>query len=115
MSLDSFKRFVKNKPNLINYVESGKRTWQDFYNLYTLYGDKKEVWDKYLNNTSTNIVTFKDLFDTVKNMDVTSFRDSLTSLQKGIDYLGNLAKEKENVIPKAINPIKRDMYRYFDD
>ena len=75
MSLINFKNFVKERPNLINYVESGKKTWQDFYNIYELYGDKSSVWDKYLKEeVTTSAVTFKDLFETFKNMDVSGFQ-----------------------------------------
>ena len=118
MSLESFKSFVKERPSLINYVDSGKKSWQDFYNLYTLYGDKKEVWDKYLNNTSDDTlatVTLKDLFDSIKNVDVSSVRDSLTSLQKGINYISDIVKEKEKNLPKTSSFTQRPLYKFFDD
>lgn len=120
MSVESFKNFVKDKPNLIKYVESGKKSWQDFYNIYELYGDKKEIWDKYLTDTigvTTGIassVTLKDLFNQFKNIDVTSFRDSINSLQKGINYISDLAKEKESISKRNV-PLKRPMYKFFDD
>ena len=97
MSVESFKNFVKDKPNLISYVESGKKTWQDFYNLYDLYGEKEEVWKKYLEDSATigtgvlGAYTIKDLFEQFKTVDVSSIRDSLNSLQKGIYYISNLA------------------------
>ena len=120
MSLDSFKSFVKQRPNLIKYVDSGKKTWQDFYNLYELYGDKKDVWDKYLDDSlssgaSLGAVTLKDLFDNIKNVDVSSIRDSISSMQKGINYISDLVKEKESNLPKTSSFSKRPMYKYFDD
>lgn len=122
MSVESFKNFVKDKPSLINYVESGKKSWQDFYNLYSLYGEKEDVWKKYLEEGASEVagatlgtVTFKDLFEQFKNVDVSSIRDSLNSLQKGINYISDLAKEKESSIPKAVSNHTRPMYRYFDD
>ena len=118
MSLSSFKNFVKERPSLINHVESGKKTWQDFYNIYELYGENSSVWDKYLEkgiSSTAGVVTFKDLFDTFKNMDVSGVQDSLTSLQKGINYISNIVKEKEGSIPKRSSYERRPIYKYFDD
>lgn len=118
MSLSSFKNFVKERPSLIKYVESGKKSWQDFYNIYELYGEKSPVWEKYLVDDvvgATGIVTFKDLFESFKNIDVSGLQDSLNSLQKGINYVSNIVKEKETNIPKRSSFEKRPMHKYFDD
>lgn len=122
MSVESFKKFVKDKPSLITYVDSGKKSWQDFYNMYTLYGDSEDVWKKYLENDASTLLgasvgtyTLKDLFEQFKSIDVSSVRDSINQLQKGINYISNLAKEKEKALPKnPINP-SRKVYKYFDD
>lgn len=121
MSLEGFKNFVKDKPNLINYVDRKEKTWQDFYNMYELYGENSSVWDKYLKDISsaslgaTGTVTINDLFNMFKNIDVTSMRESITSLQKGINYINNIVKEKESSIPKRSAYEARPMYKYFDD
>ena len=56
MSKVEFKEFVKKNPNLISFVERGETNWQKLYELYDLYGESSDVWNKYLkNNTeSTN-------------------------------------------------------------
>ena len=54
MSLENFKNFVRNKPNLQNFVAKGEMSWQDFYNMYELYGEQNSVWDKYLSASSVN-------------------------------------------------------------
>ena len=115
MSLDKFKIFVRNKPTLADYVKSGDMTWQDFYNMYELYGDNSTVWNKYL-NYSSNVVTLKDLFDNIKNIDMTEVQNSITSLQKGIGYLEELINSKDNEknIKKSTYEA-RPLYRYFDD
>lgn len=113
MSLDSFKRFVRNKPLLADYVKSGKESWQSLYNLYDLYGENNSVWDSYLNSPN---VTLKDLFDSIKNIDVTEVQNSINSLQKGIGYLEDLVKSKEKSIPiRKSNYESRPLYKYYDD
>ena len=114
MSLDKFKIFVRNKPILVDYVKDGNMSWQDFYNIYELYGENSSVWNKYL-NSSSNIVTLKYLFENIKNIDMTEVQN-INSLQKGISYIEDLinSKEKENSI-KRPSYEARPLYKYFDD
>ena len=44
---DEFKEFIKSKPELIDLVKNKKYTWQDFYEVYDLYGNDDDVWNKY--------------------------------------------------------------------
>lgn len=117
MSVENFKKFVKERPNLVRYVNSKEKTWQDFYEMYELYGESSDVWNSYLNTSSNNgTVTIKDLFGMFKNIDVSQVQESITSIQKGIGYIENLVKSKEvENIPKRSSYEARPMYRYFDD
>lgn len=120
MSLENFKNFVRNKPNLQNFVAKGEMSWQDFYNMYELYGEQNSVWDKYLSassvNQNTSAVTLKDMIGMFKNIDMTEVQNSITSLQKGIWYIEDLVKTKEKDIPVRKSSYEsRPLYRYFDD
>ncbi len=116
MSLESFKKFVSNKPVLADYVKSGKMTWQSFYDLYDLYGENSSVWEKYLTKEAAGVVTLKDMFGMIKNIDMTEVQKSITSLQKGIGYIEDLVKTKEKNIPVRKSSYEaRPLYRYFDD
>ena len=44
---DEFKEFIKSKPELVDLVKNKKDTWQDFYEVYDLYGNDDNVWNKY--------------------------------------------------------------------
>ncbi len=114
VSVENFKKFVRNKPTLADYVAKGEITWQKFYDMYELYGENSSVWDKYMIVPSS--VTIKDLFERFQNIDVTELQNSITSLQKGIGYIEDLvhSKEKENPIRKSSYE-SRPLYRYFDD
>lgn len=117
MSLDKFKEFVKTKPSLESYVSRGEKTWQDFYNMYTLYGENSSVWDKYIvKEQTTGTVTLKDMFNMFKNIDMTEVQKQVNSLQKGIGYIENLVKAKEESIPVRKSTYEaRPLYKYFDD
>ena len=45
----NFKSFVRRNPNLITYVREKNTSWQEFYELYDLYGEDPTIWNKYLN------------------------------------------------------------------
>ena len=114
MSLESFKNFVKQKPTLENFVKRKEMTWQDFYNLYELYGEKNSVWDKYLGITNNSPISFKDIFQNFKNIDMTEVQKGLNSLQKGISYLQTMVKDKSPELPKSTYE-PRPIYKHFDD
>ena len=67
MSLDNFKKFVKENPKLVNFVRNGDMTWQKFYELYDLYGPFHDIWNKYLGITTNGVFSFKDMFNVFKS------------------------------------------------
>lgn len=118
MSLENFKKFVSTRPKLQEYVTKGEMSWQDFYNMYALYGEQNSVWDKYLSTSGDrqSTVTLKDMFGMIKNIDMTEVQKSISSLQKGIGYIEDLVKTNEPEIPVRKSSYEaRPLYRYFDD
>lgn len=102
--LEEFKKYVKKYPKLISYVKEGKMTWQDFYELYDIYGENDEVWSKYIsesssmnasninsNNTNTNnsINT-----DSVSNDDSNKESKSITSVGDVVKMIKNMDVNK---------------------
>ena len=116
MSKALFKEFVKKNINLISYVESGKTTWQHLYELYDLYGENSNIWEKYkIENTASSIETsnqgLKDLFGLVKGIDLETIRKGINSIDKVIDAFKELGGEEKE--PKNYEP--RPTYKYFED
>lgn len=119
--MNEFKQFVKNNPILVTYVNSKEATWQQFYEMYDLYGSDNNVWDKYLNKEET-----KEVLDTAKGTAVADFLAflktiNLDSLQEGIgsiqrvlgvfqDFSNNKSEVKET---KDYKP--RPLYKHFED
>lgn len=115
MPLNDFKIFVKQRPNLANYVNKNEMTWQKFYEMYELYGPDNSVWDKYL-KTTTATTSFKDMFGMFKNVNMNDLQDGITSLQKGIGYLQDMIKTKAKDVPVRKSSYEpRPMYKHFDD
>ncbi len=116
--IDNFKDFVKRNPNLVTYVKKGQNTWQNFYELYDLYGEDNSIWNKYLNKeeerSTKGSSTISNILEMAKNLDADKLQDGITSLQKAIDLFGGiLIKDKTNNTESNYTP--RPVYRRFDD
>lgn len=117
MSKDLFKKFVRLHPELGSSVMDGKTSWQKLYELYDMYGEESDVWDKYIKknysiSNSTRSSSFSELVNMIKNVDLESVQKGVNSLQKTIGLLQDIgigAATKE----KSYEP--RPMYKYFDD
>ena len=117
MSLESFKNFVREKPNLITFVRNNEMTWQQFYEMYELYGPNHSVWNKYLGITN-NGTSLKDMLGLLRNIDMTELQKGIGSLQKGIGYLQEIVQNKtvdvnNNFRKNEYTP--RPIYEKFDD
>ena len=86
MSKEEFKAFVKDKPNLAQYVNSGQMTWQKFYEMYSLYGKDSDVWDNY----KSDRVSKETISNLIKKVDVDSIKEHISTAQKALDFVQEL-------------------------
>lgn len=122
--IDDFKAFVKKKPYLIKYVKNNESTWQEFYEIYSLYGEDEDVWSKYVdisenkdnsNSSSSNSSSkgLSDLVNLAKNIDVDKVQNGISSLQKAISLFGDLLIKKDTGTKSTYTP--RPLYKSFED
>ena len=119
MSKETFKNFVRNYPELSNSVMDDRTSWQKLYELFELYGENSNVWDKYLTPSDSLISTvsskessFAELINMIKKVDLDSVQKGVNSLQKTLGLLQDIgigSKTKESVYEP------RPLYKYFDD
>lgn len=106
---DEFKIFVKSHPELIKYVNNKEKTWQDFYELYTLYGTNSNIWDEYKEKEETKKT---DLNSLLKNINVEEVQKNIESINKGLALI-------ESLITKESSPVNnytpRPLYKKFED
>ncbi len=111
MKLEAFKKFVRNNPYLIDYVRNNKMTWQQFYEIYDLYGAEDSIWNNF-RNKEDNISnpTIKDILSLIKGIDLKTVQKALTSINKAIDVFKNFNNKEDNTIYE-----ERPKYKYFED
>lgn len=110
MSKESFKIFAKNHPELADNVLKGTSSWQQLYELYEIYGEENQVWNNILDNKIVDTTSFKEVFNTLKNLDMDSVQKGITNLQKTISLLQDIG------IPKKESTYEpRPIYKRFED
>ena len=99
---DKFKNFVFNHPEFIDMVNQNKTTWQKLYELYDLYGENNDIWNRYKDTSITSNIDIKSLFNTLKNIDLDNLEQSISSIQKAVGLVSEFTKEseEENITPK---------------
>ena len=129
--IDEFKLFVRANPFLISYIRDGKKSWQDFYEMYDIVGDDEVAWNKYLEDSIREESDTKeedrsskgsgfsahldDFIKMAKNVDVDKVQEGITSLQKTLTLFGDLFVNKGNNAGNNRNYNPRPLYRRFDD
>ena len=56
---EEFKEFMRNKPELVEYIKNKEMTLQSFYEIYDVYGADENAWSAYERgsiNNAANII-----------------------------------------------------------
>lgn len=105
---EQFKSFMSNHPELVEYIQRKEMTWQDFYEIYDIYGDSSEAWNKYLNNRSSSREdVISELTGLLKNVNIDSIQNHVNNAQKAINIIQELTKKTPEVITKVERPITK--------
>ena len=108
MSKESFIKFVKANPNLVDYVKKNNTSWQSLYEVYSIYGEDDTVWNKYLNNRDNSI---NELVNIIRSVNLESVRKVVDGLQKTISLVQEIGGNK---VPQE-NYQKSPTYEDLDD
>jgi len=110
--LDEFKKFISKNPEFVDYVRNSDTSWQKLYELYDIYGENNEIWNKYLKSSETNI-NIKGILNTLKNINLDSLEESITSIQKAVGLVEEFTKDNKD--KNEIKPKKSSLETLYGD
>ena len=117
---EEFKEFVKGHPELVEFIKSKEMTWQDFYNIYDIYGTEESAWNKYFNgNIKSDTKTtagLGELTNLVKNINMDNIQKHIKTAQKAISVIQELTgKTAPNVASNIVDKTPRPLNKFFED
>ncbi len=120
--MNEFKKFVSLHPLLRDEVKNGKRTWQNIYEEWVLYGESETIWGKYVivdnkgdatkSNRESKSMGFsnilnnegiKNTLDYIKKIDPNKINNTLNNMQKVIQIIQTFTGNKGVTIPSSTN------------
>ena len=106
---ENFKNFISNHPELVSYIKNKEMTWQDFYEIYDIYGEDSTAWDRYFSSSTTDSAKDKigELTSLFKNINMDSIQHHVNNAQKAINIIQELTKKTPEVITKVDRPITK--------
>lgn len=106
MSKENFIKFVKANPSLVDYVKNNNSSWQDLYEIYSLYGEDESVWNRYLSDRDSSV---NELVSLIKSVNLESVRKVVDGLQKTISLVQEIGSKEENTKTYERSPVYEDL------
>lgn len=106
---ESFKAFISQHPEILSYVKNKEMTFQDFFEIYDIYGEEESAWNKYFSNNTVESTRDKinELTSIFKNINMDSIEHHVNNAQKVIGIIQELTKKTPEAITKIDNPITK--------
>ncbi len=118
MSKESFKKFIKTKPELAKAVLDGKTTFQKLYETYDMYGEDNSIFDEFLTpkkvTHQNNNLSFNEITNMFRNIDLETIQKGVNGLQKAVSLVQEIVPNNtnNNNIP---NFEERPINKYYED
>lgn len=110
--VEKFKEFVQNKPELVQLVRAGKRTWQELFEDWIILGENDENWNEPVqeviteknDNTTKSEILSADLWPQIlsylKRLDINQIQDQLTNLGSTLTAVQGVVNQFQPQKPK---------------
>lgn len=99
--MDEFREFIGRYPKIRDDVRSGKRTWQNIYEEWVLYGEKDNQWSKYLDTEATTNQPSGSNPSQVKQQGTQSIGDSVKNI---VSYVQKINPDSLN---RTLNTVQK--------
>ncbi len=111
---EDFKRFIQDKPELVEYIKNKDITMQGLYEIYDIYGESEEAWRPYLEKKEVSGRKIKDI---VQNIDLDEIQKHINTAQKALGVVGELTSKGEESLANLVKgPLSsRPLNKFFED
>ena len=108
-----FKEYARKHPELIEHVKNHSMTWQQFYEIYDIYGEDEKAWAPYLKKSENDFSSFTERF---KNIDPTALQEHITNAQKALGVLSELTTgSSSSSLSSSLPKVPRPINHFFED
>lgn len=113
MKKEEFKLFAKSHPELINYLKNNSdMTWQKLYEIYDIYGEDNNIWQKYFTSQSNT----SNITDVFKNIDTKKVQEHIGTAQKALNLIQELTTKGGETLENIKGPsLPRPITKFFGD
>lgn len=109
-----FKNFISQHPEILKYIKTKEMSFQDFYEIYDIYGEDEVTWNKYFSNideTSSTKDKINELTRLFKNVNMDNIEHHVNNAQKAISIIQELTKKS----PEVLTKVERPLTKFFGD
>lgn len=117
---EEFKEFIRNKPELVEYIKNKEMTMQKFYEIYDVYGNDENAWAPYerkSTNSSSSGFSASKITELMKNLNLDEIQKHINTAQKALGVVEDLtSKGTNNISNIAKGPLSsRPLNKFFED
>ncbi len=114
---EEFKEFMRNRPELLEYVRNKEMTLQSFYEIYDVYGNDDNAWKAYERGTNPGMITPTKISEIMKNINLDEIQKHVNTAQKALGIVEDLTSKGTNSVKDIVKgPVAaRPLNKFFED
>ena len=118
---EEFKEFIRNKPELVEYIKNKEMTMQKFYEIYDIYGNDENAWKPYErsaeSSSNNNGLSMSKITDIMKKINVDELQKHINTAQKALGVVEDLTSKSTNSVSNLVKgPLSsRPLNKFFED
>lgn len=115
---EEFKEFIRNKPELVEYIKNKEMTMQSFYEIYDVYGNDENAWKPYIRKEEIKVENnTPKLTDIMKNINLDELQKHINTAQKALSIVENLTTKGSSSVSDIVKgPLtSRPLNKFFED
>jgi len=107
--MDRFREFANKHPLLRDEVRNGKRTWQNIYEEWVLYGEDDPQWQNYVASPNTTqqpigndntVDSIRNIVGYIQKINPDTITKTLNTIQKVVQIIQTVGGNNRHMLPQ---------------